>query len=166
MSMIGEYLRVTPAELSRAIKDPQWALDYADQIRDALDENQQSPKEAKHFSTYNTWDMLGYLLRRSDFPVDVVHGEEQFAEGEDWGYGPPHFLTVERVRLAAQKRARTSYDDLIRDVNHTELTAANVYPQVWDSPTSLEWARDYYGHLATFLRAAADAGDAVLVWLD
>jgi hypothetical protein len=166
MSMIGEYLRVTPAELSRAIEDSQWALDYAEQIQDAQDENPQPPTEAKHFTTYKTWDMLGFLLRRSNFPVDVVHGEEPFAKDEDWGYGPPRFLTVERVRLAAQELSQTSYDDLIRDVNHTELTAADVYPQGWDSRASLEWARDYYGHLATHLRAAADAGDAVLVWLD
>ncbi|ETA71120.1 YfbM family protein [Actinospica robiniae] len=166
MSMIGEYLRVTPSELSRAIEDPQWALDHAEQIQDAQDENEQSPKEAKHFSTYKTWDMLGFLLRRFHFPVDVVHGEEDFADDEDWGYGPPHFLTVERVRHAARELARTSYDDLIRDVDHTELAAANVYPLSWDSPTSLEWARDYYGQLTAFFSAAADAGDAVLVWLD
>ena len=88
------------------------------------------------------------------------------SRAESWGYGPPRFLTVERVRLAAQELSQTSYDDLIRDVNHTELTAADAYPQGWDSRASLEWARDYYGHLATYLRAAADAGDAVLVWLD
>jgi hypothetical protein len=28
MSMIGEYLRVTPAELDRAIQDPAWALEF------------------------------------------------------------------------------------------------------------------------------------------
>jgi hypothetical protein len=166
MSMIGEYLRVTPAELSRAIEDPDWALEYADQVQDAQNENQRSLAEAKHFTTYKTWDLLGFLLRRVGFPVDVIHGEELFAEDEDWGYGPPHFLTVERVRLAAQELALASYDDLIRDVSHTELTAAKVYPQGWDSPASLEWARDYYGHLTHYLRAAAEAGDAVLVWLD
>ena len=26
MSMNGEYLRVTPAELDRALKDPEWAI--------------------------------------------------------------------------------------------------------------------------------------------
>ncbi|WP_406071026.1 DUF1877 family protein [Streptomyces sp. NBC_01020] len=35
MSMNGEYLRVTPAELDRALKDPAWALDLADEIQDA-----------------------------------------------------------------------------------------------------------------------------------
>lgn len=35
MSMNGEYLRVTPAELDRALKDPEWALDLAEEIQDA-----------------------------------------------------------------------------------------------------------------------------------
>jgi hypothetical protein len=164
--MIGEYLRVTSAELARAIEDPQWALEYADQIQDTQGESGPSPDKARHFTTYKTWDLLGFLLRRHRFPVDVVQGEESFADEEDWGYGPPRFLTVERVRLAAQELARTSYDDLLRGLSHTELAAAQVYPQGWDSQASLEWARDYYDRLAIFLRSAADAGDAVLVWLD
>ncbi|MEU0676975.1 DUF1877 family protein [Streptomyces sp. NPDC006172] len=36
--MNGEYLRVTPAELDRALKDPEWALDLAEEIQDAAGE--------------------------------------------------------------------------------------------------------------------------------
>jgi hypothetical protein len=166
MSMIGEYLRVTQTELSRAVEDPQWALDHAERVRDSQDDSAPSPGTAKHFSTYKTWDMLGFLLRRFGFPGDVVHGEEPFADEEDWGYGPPRFLAVERVQLAARELSRISYDDLIGGVSHAELSASEVYPQGWDSPESLEWARDYFGHLVEFLRAAADARDGVLVWID
>lgn len=184
MSMIGEYLRMTPAELSRAIADPQWALDHAEQIQeseesDGSDESEQpeearpsqgssssSPAAARHFTTYKMWDMLGFLLRRRGFPVDVVQGEEPFTDEEDWGYGPPRFLTVERVRLAASELSRLSYDDLIGGVSPEELSTAEVYPGRWDSPASLEWARDCFGQLSEFFHAAADAGDAVLVWLD
>lgn len=68
--------------------------------------------------------------------------------------------------VPARELSRISYDDLIGGVSHAELSASDVYPQRWDSPASLEWARDYFGQLAEFLQAAADAGDAVLVWLD
>jgi hypothetical protein len=166
MSMIGEYLRVTPGELERAVKDPEWALDLVEQVEDAQEESEPAPGDAKHLSTYKTWGMLGFLFRRFGFPVDVVHGEEPFAEAEDWGYGPPRYLPVERVRLAARELGRIAYDDLIRDVDHVELSAADVYPQGWEARGSLEWARDYFGQLTLFFQAAANSGDAMLVWLD
>ncbi len=34
MSMIGEYLGVTAAELDRVIQDPDWALDFVEEVQD------------------------------------------------------------------------------------------------------------------------------------
>ncbi len=52
--------------------------------------------------------MLRFLLARAEFPVNVIHGEEPFAEDEDWEYGPPVCLRPERVRLAAEALRVTS----------------------------------------------------------
>lgn len=166
MSMIGEYLRLAPAELERAVEDPEWAWDFAGQIRDVEEDGESAEHGARHFSTYQTWDLLGYLLRQHTFPVDIVHGEEPFADGEDWGYGPPRFLPPHRAQLAAEALGRLTYDDLIHGVDHRDVQAAKVYPLGWDEPASLEWARDRFEALAAFFEAAATAGDAVLVWLD
>jgi hypothetical protein len=88
MSMIGEYLRVTAAELDRAIQDPDWASDFAEEVRDAEEETDPAPAEARHFSTYKTWDMLRFLFlpARAEFPVNVIHGEERRARSA--GAGP------------------------------------------------------------------------------
>lgn len=99
-----------------------------------------APAEARHFTTHQTWNLLGFLLKRSAFPVDIVFGEEPVPEADAWGYEPPRYLTAERVRLAADRLDRMTYDELIRGVDHAELASAEVYPQIWDSPTSLEWA--------------------------
>jgi hypothetical protein len=164
MSMIGEYLRLTSAELARTIEDPAWALELAEQDEDETDEP--SPESARHFTTYKTWDMLRFLLQRAGFPVDIVFGEEPFTD-DDWGYGPPRYLTSERVRTAADALSSTTYDDLVRGVNPAELDTATVYPTGgWDEPDSLEWARGYYGSLIRFFATAADDGDAMLIWLD
>ncbi|WP_123441617.1 DUF1877 family protein [Streptomyces sp. PanSC9] len=45
--MNGEYLRVTPEELTRALKDPEWALDLAEEIQDAQEDNETTPAEAR-----------------------------------------------------------------------------------------------------------------------
>jgi hypothetical protein len=36
----------------------------------------------------------------------------------------------------------------------------------WEERIDVEWARDYYGQLLHFFRAAAASGDAIIVWLD
>ncbi|MCX4509296.1 YfbM family protein [Streptomyces sp. NBC_01619] len=166
MSMIGEYLRVTAVELDRAIQNPVWALDFVEEVEDREEESTPTPAEARRFSTYKTWDMLRFLLARTGFPVNVIHGEEPFAEDEDWGYGPPRYLRPERVRLAAQSLLTVTYDRLIDDVDRADLTKAAVYPQGWDGPGALEWGRHWYGGLTQFFEAAAAADDAMLIWLD
>ena len=165
MSMIGEYLRVTAAELDRAIQDPDWALAFVEEVQDAEEESDPAPAEARHFSTYKTWDMLRFLMARTDFPVNVIHGEEPFAE-EDWGYGPPRYLRPERVQLAAEALRTTNYAQLISGVDPAELTSAEVYPLGWSELSSLEWGRPWYDGLTQFFEAAARADDAMLVWLD
>ena len=165
MSMNGEYLRVTPAELERVLTDPEWALELAEEIQDAEEESETALAEARHFTTHQTWHLLEFLLQRSAFPVDIVHGEEPLAT-DDWGYGPPQYLTPDRVHLAADILHQTAYDQLIQDVDPSELTKAEIYPQIWDSPTSLEWARDLFTPLTEFFRAAASTGHAMLMWLD
>ncbi|GAA2489899.1 hypothetical protein GCM10010406_27590 [Streptomyces thermolineatus] len=165
MSMIGEYFRVPAAELEKALREPGLALRLVAEAREAEDESQPPPAEARCFSTYKTWALLDFLLQRSGFPVNVVHGEELFTE-EDWGYGPPLYLPAERVRLAAEALRRTPYDRLVAGVDHRELAEARVYPQGWDSPESLDWARGRYAELTRFFEAAARDGDALLVWLD
>ncbi|MFI7274275.1 YfbM family protein [Streptomyces sp. NPDC049879] len=153
--MIGEYMRVTAAELDRAIGDPVWARTFVAEAQDA-----------RGFSTYKTWDLLRFLLARADFPVDVIHGEEPFAEDEDWGYGPPRHLRPERVRLAARSLRAIPYDRLLDGVDPAELAEAEVYPDRWDEPGALEWGRQWYEGLTRFFGAAAVTNDAMLVWLD
>jgi hypothetical protein len=166
MSMIGEYLRVTAAELDRAIRDPDWAFDFVEEVQDAEEETEPAPAKARHFSTYKTWDMLRFLLARAEFPVNVINGEEPFAEDEDWGYGPPRYLRPERVQLAAEVLRATSYAELISGVDPAELSSAEVYPFGWSEPGALEWGRPWYDGLTQFFEAAARADDAMLVWLD
>ncbi|MFC9492052.1 DUF1877 family protein, partial [Streptomyces hydrogenans] len=112
-----------------------------------------------------TWHVLGFLLERAAFPVDVVMGEELLT-GEPWGYEPPRYLAPDRVRLAAGALRRTTYDRLVEGVGPAELTEAEIYPPIWESAASLDWARDAFASLREYLGAAASAGQAVVVWID
>ena len=167
MSMIGEYLRVTPADLSKAIENPDWAVLLAEAAQDAADTHPHlRPAHARHYSTYKTWDLLRHLLTRAVFPVNVIQGEELFPTLEDWVYGPPRYLPPDRVREAAERLTALTYDLLVAGVTSAELTETEVYPQHWDAPGSLEWARPWYDGLTEFFEAAALDGDAMIIWLD
>jgi Domain of unknown function (DUF1877) len=167
MSMIGEYLRLTPADLDKAIQHPEWAVLLAEAAQDAAEVHPAlRPADARHYSTYKTWDLLRHLLVRAEFPVNVVQGEELFPEPEDWGYGPPRYLPPDRVLQAARTLRVLTYDLLVAGVDPAELTESEVYPLHWDDLGSLEWGRSWYEGLTEFFEAAATDGDAMIIWLD
>jgi Domain of unknown function (DUF1877) len=166
MSMIGEYARVTPAELERAIGDPQWALEHVQEVAEAEWDEGPGASGARCLDVDKAWDAIGFLLRRTGFPVELVHGEEPIPGADDWGYTPPRYLTPQQVATAAAALARTSGAALIDGVAPKELADAEVYPSiVWKRGESLDYVRQHYEALVPFFTQAARDGDAVLVWL-
>lgn len=63
--------------------------------------------------------------------------------------------------------AGMSGEALIRGVTAAEMAQADLYPGIAEEdelwPT---YVADHYEALVPFFRAAADSGDAILVWLD
>jgi len=177
MSMIGEYARLTPSELKRAIDDPEWVLNHLEDLQDTLDEaeicadewdgSDEPPGRARFYSTRKTWNLLAFLLERASFPVSVVYGEHVLDPEQDWGYGPASYLTPDRVKYAANALDATPYSQLAQGVTRADLNQAGVYPAPWDSDDpGVGWGEEYYERLTAFFGAAADAGDAVLCWID
>ena len=173
MSMNGEWLRLTPAELERAKSDLAWAQDLADRLSEA-EYDPQTPTDVAHhrtFGTDKTWHALDYLLGRRQFPVSIVYGEEALVEAPedpdaDWGYGPPSYLTVERVRQAAAALAELTEERLLDGVEAADLQREQIYPNIWDRPDELPWAACYLPDVKIYFAAAAEAGDAIVCWID
>lgn len=165
--MIGEYARLTSAELDRAVQDPHWAREFIDELIDSAQDEETSAAPPRCLDIDKAWDTLRFLLRRIDFPIDIVHGEVAIPGAEDWGYGPPRYLTPEQVRTASAALAATPGDVLIRGVTTEQLAQADLYPGVTDDDE--EWLSYVVGHfevLVPFFQAAAGADDAIVVWLD
>lgn len=164
--MIGEYARVTTAELDRALSDPEWALKLVVGRMETEAGELPEPALARCLDVDKAWDALGFLLRRAGFPVDIVHGEESIPDAEDWGYGPPRYLTPEQVRSAAGALAEITGAHLTAGVGPQDLAEAEVYPTiVWQRGESLDYVREHYALLRPFFQAAAEEGDAMLLWL-
>ncbi|GAA2616519.1 DUF1877 family protein [Paractinoplanes durhamensis] len=176
--MNGNWLRLTPAELAHAAEDLPWAQDHAWAAYEAG-----SPR---WLCTEKTWHALSYLLGRHGLGISIVFGEESFREEpeaseetddeeygdeeygdeDDWGYGPPRYLTPAQVAAAAAAIATLTEADLVRGVDPGELARANVYPEIWNDPRELAWAVHYLPEAREFFAAAAKDGDAILCWLD
>ncbi|MEU7279612.1 YfbM family protein [Streptomyces sp. NPDC045431] len=160
MSMLGTYVRLSPAELERILGDPAWAREFVDELLDA------EPGDARCHSTDKAWDAVRFLTRRAGFPVDVVHGEQAVPWDEDWGYGPPRYLTPDQVRTAAEVLAATEGGRLTAGVGPADLAREQVYPaMIWERGEPLDNVVLHYEALRPFFREAAEAGDAVLVWI-
>ncbi|MGW2182405.1 YfbM family protein [Streptomyces sp. NPDC001732] len=167
MSMIGEYARLTPAELDRAIRDPEWAREFVVGLIEREPDTGPAASEARCHDIDKTWHALDFLLRRIDFPVGIAHGEKEVPGAEGWGHEPPRYLTPERVRLAAETLADAPHEALVEGVRPAELAEAEIYPAVvWERGEPLDYVTSHYQALVPFFRAAADAGDAMLIRLD
>jgi hypothetical protein len=166
MSMIGEYARMTPAQLDHAVRDPKWAQEFVNELIEAELDERPEPSAARSHDIDKTWHALDFLLRRVDFPVPVVDGEHEIPGAGEWGYVPPRYLTPDRVRAAADAFAVTTSAVLTEGVGPADLAAAEIYPTVvWERGESLEYVTQHYEALGQFFRAAADAGDAMVTWI-
>jgi hypothetical protein len=168
--MYGEWLRVTPADLERAKGDLAWLQDRAEEISETEYDDGRDVARCRSFSTDKTWHALDYLLDRHGFPVSIVFGEEAFVDdpedpAADWGYGPPRYLTPERVQAAATALAPLTGEDLIAGVDQADLHRDGVYPSIWDRPDELPWAVCHVPDVKVYFEAAAKAGDAVVCWI-
>ncbi|MBE1486179.1 YfbM family protein [Plantactinospora soyae] len=172
MSINGNWLRVTPAELARAKDDLDWAEEFVQAAVAAEDE--------RLCGTDKAWQAFEFLLERRGFDIEIAYGAESFVETPDldpddeefvepevdWGYGPPRYLTPEQVATAATELAGLTEDDLIRGVDPAELTRAQIYPDVWDRPDELRWVTHHLPYVQDYFAAAAKDGDAIICWLD
>ncbi|MGV9313052.1 YfbM family protein [Streptomyces sp. NPDC003691] len=166
MSMNGTYLRLTPDELARALREPVWAGEFSYDllVAEAGSGNLRSADRTHH--TYRAWHGLDFLLRRRGFPVDIVHGEEEIPGAAEWGYGPPCFLPPERVRAASDALATLSPGELVEGVTAADLAGAQVYPvSHWTDEHSLGLVTACYRPLAGYFRSTALRGHALLMWV-
>ncbi len=160
---IGEYCRVTAEQLDRGRRDTNWTWNLVEDIREAEEATEPPASVARYYDTYTAWALLGVLLRRVDFPVDVTHGEEDLdGEGEEPGFF--RYLPAHRVRCAAGAFSTTTYDRLTEGVDPGVVANAGVGPHAGDAVTTLHWARHLYEGLVSFFEGAAEDGHAVLVW--
>ncbi|MDB5346761.1 MAG: hypothetical protein JWP89_5138 [Schlesneria sp.] len=94
----------------------------------------------------------------------VIGGEE--LGSEDTGYGPAHYLVPEEVKAVATAIDEIPVWELLEKFDAERMNEEQIYPEGWrDGPEEREYISQHYAALVSFFRAAADADDAMLVYL-
>ncbi|TDV44300.1 uncharacterized protein DUF1877 [Actinophytocola oryzae] len=157
--MITQYLRLTPAEadqLRRLLAEaPDEAYEFVDRDED----------QARGMDTDKAWAGLEFLLAKLGPPVNVISGGTAVTDDE-WGYDSPRLLGPDEVAEASRFLDGTPFARLAELYDPAELTAAEVYPMMWDEDWALEYLGGVHTALVTFFHDAAAASDSVLLWLN
>jgi Domain of unknown function (DUF1877) len=164
VSMILVGRRLDADELSRLTKDPSLTEELLDEDDD---EHQDEDERPRALYLDKAWHGLHFLLTGSawdttDGAGEAVLGGEEI--GDDVGYGPARLLRPDRVSAIAAGLRDVEGDTLRARYDAAALTAADIYPGVWDEPDVFDaYLGPYFDSLRIFYIAAADEGQAVLL---
>jgi hypothetical protein len=164
MSMIGNFVAISPGQLATLVADP-------DLMESFLYPDDGEAEPENHLDVDKAWHAIHYMLNGKTWEGDpplfwtVMGGKEI---GEDVGYGPARYLSVEQVKAIAGALSAIDAKLFGARFDARALDAAEIYPQIWESgdAEALEYVVSYYDQLRSFYLAAAERGDAVLIYLN
>lgn len=163
MSMTGQFAAISKSKLDELQDDPDAVADFL-----FLEADEGGPSHTADID--KAWHGIHFLLTGSPsggvgpLAAAIMGGEEI---GEDAGYGPARYLEPEEVKSIAQALADASTEDLAKRYSPKALTAADIYPGIWEQEgdEAFDYLAGYYEDMVDFYKAAAKRGDAVLLYL-
>ena len=164
MSMIENYRRVTESELSGLCANPT-------SISDFLYAEANDGTERRRLDIDKSWHAIHFLLNGSPWDgtyplVCLVMGGESIGE-QDVGYGPARFLTTQQVKDVANAIEQIPAWELREKFDANRMNDEEIYPHGWrDSAEERDYISQHYLALVKFFKDAADANDAIIVYLN
>ena len=161
MSMIGNFLQVTPDQLQALIADPT-------KVADAL-----FPEcvNCGALDVDKTWQAIHFLLTG-----DPWGGESPVADavlgggieiGDDVGYGPARYLTAAEVAATANALRLITKNELALRFDPATLSENEIYPEIWDEGNeAMDYVLVYFDQLRTYYLDAAAKGNAMLKYIN
>ena len=156
MSMISILTVVSDDEIQQLHDSPERIDDFTSDKRTTTDLDK-------------AWQGIHWLLTGSAFSTDeplcylLARGQE--VSFTDFGYGPARTLTSSQVAAWDDALSKISSEQLGRRFDAKAMLAADVYPQIWIEPDSLDYLLDAYRRLRDFVTAARRAQAGLLVYL-
>jgi hypothetical protein len=160
--MIGNVRRVADERLKKLLENAEAAEDFFEE-----DEDRSSVLDLD-----KEWHGLQFLLTGTAWegaaPLNFLVGGGKELDN-DMGYGPPRAFSNVEVRTLARALESLTRDILSKRFDPKAMTAAEIYPAIWNRADEEAENREYllrsFERLKTFVTAAAEAGDGLLVYL-
>ncbi|MDO7875910.1 YfbM family protein [Hymenobacter sp. ASUV-10] len=165
MSMIGNLLRVTDAELQTYLAD-------SAQLETRL--YQDSGTDRALTDIDKTWDGIIFLLTGDalsqgghQHPLARVLFSGQLIDAEqDLGYGPAHFLRPEEVAELQPQLAALTVARLKQRFDPAKMTELDVYPGIWDEgDEAFEYVMGGFETVQEHYAEAAQRGEGMITFL-
>lgn len=161
MSMIGNFLQLSPEELRSLIADPPSVESF---IYPNGEENE------SNIDVDKAWHGIHYLLAGDPWDGEpplgnVVLGGTKI--GGDVGYGPAHYLTSDEVQAVASALKDITPERFHARYVASELSKNEIYPEIWDSPDDARrYLTSWYEMLRDYYLDAGNKGRAMLKYFN
>ena len=121
----------------------------------------------EHLGLGKAWHGLHFLLSGSADPNPTPLGQAVLGGkeiGEDTGYGRPRYLDAAAVSDIAKALAAVDSSALRRSYDADSMNEADLYPDDWNEPGTVDWLMQELDRLREFYGGAASRGNAALLY--
>ncbi len=163
MSMIGNFLSVTEAELNQYIDDSGLLIDRVSDI-DSESQN--------WIDIDKSWQAIHYILTKDPWEgrvpesLVVLGGVEI---GDDLGYGPGKYITPSEVKIVAAILKNLNHEKIRSEYDPEAYEEMEIYPSgIWqeEKMEAIEYVLSYLEPLSKFYERAAKEGLAVIKYIN
>ena len=165
MSMIGNLLRVTKAQLSEYLLDSSLLLENIYQ-----EETEEGNPNLEDID--KSWNGIIFLLTgqnvdNSDHPLtSVLFSGQLIDKNQDIGYGPAHYLTPAQVKELNDQISIISPQELAKRYDAKRMIKLNIYPDIWNDEDALDYLITYYKSVQSIYGLAAENEEAIITFID
>lgn len=163
MGMCAFFAPVSAEQIADFKEDP-------DELQNFLYPEDLDEEPAGQVDVEKAWHAIHFLLNGAAEPREgdvapVIFGGEPIGEAMD--FGPARVFYPEQVKQLAAVLAGVGEAELRARYVPAQLTAADVYPGIWDrgDDEDLEYVINYYHTLVQFYTDAAARGDGAVLYI-
>jgi len=161
--MIGNLLRVSNTELESY-------LENSSLLEERIYEN--DSEDPNLIDIDKSWEgiiflLTGQNLEKLDHPLGkVLFSGQLIDEEQDLGYGPGHYLNPDQVKEVNAQLSQITSEELKDRFDSKQMTALEIYPNIWDDESIVDYLTDYYKTVQEVYSTAAKNNEAVITFLN